>query len=226
VEALLSKRAIEEVPLSPPPPCYISPIFLILKKSGGMRPILNLKKLNAAYLDTPYFRMETMEDVRHTLRPGDWVASIDLRDAYFHVRLHHSTRKYMCFGWKAHLFSFCVLLFGLSPAPKVFTSLTRFIKAKLGAKGIRIIFYINNILILGSSFNICLKNTLEAFYLLIDAGFVIHWEKSSLIPSTDFPFLGFQWNTVQVYCGNLTGISHRSATCTLKKGRERINVLQ
>jgi hypothetical protein len=38
---------------------------------------------------------------------------------------------------------------------------------------------------------------LEALHLLIDTGFVIHWEKSSLIPSTDFPFLGFQWNTVQ-----------------------------
>jgi hypothetical protein len=40
---------------------------------------------------------------------------------------------------------------------------------------------------------------LEALHLLIDAGFVIHWEKSSLIPSTNFPFLGFQWNTVQAF---------------------------
>jgi hypothetical protein len=38
---------------------------------------------------------------------------------------------------------------------------------------------------------------MEALHLLIRAGFVIHWEKSSLTPSTDFPFLGFQWNTVQ-----------------------------
>jgi hypothetical protein len=125
VEALLSKGAIEEVPLSPPPQCYISPIFLIPKK-GGMRPIVNLKKLNAAHLDTPYLCMETMEDFRHALRPGDWAASINLRDAYFHVPLHHSTRKYMCFGWKGRLFR--VLPFGLSPAPKVFMSLTRFIK--------------------------------------------------------------------------------------------------
>jgi hypothetical protein len=44
---------------------------------------------------------------------------------------------------------------------------------------------------------ICLQNTMEALHLLISAGFVIHWEKSSLTPSTDFPFLGFQWNMVQ-----------------------------
>jgi hypothetical protein len=77
--------AIEGVALSPPPPSYISPIFLIPNKDGGMRPILNLKKLNTAHLDTPYFRMKTVEDVRHALRPGDWATSIDLRDAYFHA---------------------------------------------------------------------------------------------------------------------------------------------
>jgi hypothetical protein len=62
----------------------------------------------------------------------------------------------------------------------------------LGAKGIRTIFYIDDILILGPSYNICLKNTLEALHLLINAGFIIHGEKSCLVPSTDFPFLGFQ----------------------------------
>jgi hypothetical protein len=83
---------------------------------------------------SPCRSMETIEDVRHALRPGDWAASINLRDAYFHVPLHPSTRKYMCFGWKGRLFQFCVLPFGLSPAPKVFTSLTRFIKVHFGSR--------------------------------------------------------------------------------------------
>jgi hypothetical protein len=44
---------------------------------------------------------------------------------------------------------------------------------------------------------ICLQNTMEALHHLIRAGFIINWEKSSLRLSTDFPFIGFQWNTVQ-----------------------------
>jgi hypothetical protein len=102
--------------------------FSFPRKVGHARPILNLKKLNATHLDTPYFRMETMDNVRHALRSGDWAAAIDLRDAYFQVPLQLSTRKYMCFGWKGRLFRFCVLPFRLSPAPKVFMSLTRFIE--------------------------------------------------------------------------------------------------
>jgi hypothetical protein len=67
----------------------------------------------------------------------------------------------------------------------------------MGVKGISTIFYLDDILIIGPSFNICLKNTLDALHLLISAGFIFHEEKSCLVPSTDFPFLGFQWNTVQ-----------------------------
>jgi hypothetical protein len=69
--------------------------------------------------------------------------------------------------------------------------------AKLGIQGIGTVFYIDDILILWSSYTICLQNTMKALHLLIRAGFVFHWEKSSLAPSTDFPFLGFQCNMVQ-----------------------------
>jgi hypothetical protein len=115
VEAMLEKGAIEEVPLFPPPPSFISNIFLVKKKNWGMRPVINLRRLNAAHLDTLYFRMETPQDVRHTFRPGDWAASIDLRDAYFHIPIHAADRKFLHFGWRGRLFQFCVLPFCLSP---------------------------------------------------------------------------------------------------------------
>jgi hypothetical protein len=82
---------------------------------GGMRPVINLKRLNAAHLETPHFRMETPQDVRHAIRHGDWAGSIDLRDAYFHVPIHAADRKFLRFGWRGCLYQFCVLPFGLSP---------------------------------------------------------------------------------------------------------------
>jgi hypothetical protein len=63
VAALLEKGAIEEVLLVPPPPSFISNIFLGKKKNGGMCPVINRKRLNAAHLETPHFRMETPQDV-------------------------------------------------------------------------------------------------------------------------------------------------------------------
>jgi hypothetical protein len=59
--------------------------------------------------------MESPQDVRQAIRPGDWAAYIDLKDAYFHVPIAMAARKYLRFGWRGCLFQFCVLPFGLSP---------------------------------------------------------------------------------------------------------------
>jgi hypothetical protein len=59
VAALIEKGGIEEVSLHPPPLSFISNIFLVQKKNGKMRPVINLKKLNAVHLETPHFRMES-----------------------------------------------------------------------------------------------------------------------------------------------------------------------
>ena len=75
--------------------------------------------------------MDTLEDIRSLLRPGDWAVSIDLKDAYFHVPIHPEARKFLRFGWRGRLFQYCVLPFGLCTAPWIFTKLTRRLAAKL-----------------------------------------------------------------------------------------------
>jgi hypothetical protein len=70
-------------------------------------------------------------------------------------------------------------------------------KAKLGRLGIRSIFYLDNILVLGSTFYNCLANLQKALSLLIEARFIINWKKSSLIPTTNFTFLGMIWDSVE-----------------------------
>ena len=41
--------------------------------------------------------METLKDVRATLKPGDLGAIVDLTDPYFHVKIHMKSRKYLQF---------------------------------------------------------------------------------------------------------------------------------
>jgi hypothetical protein len=105
--------------------------FFSSQKSGGMHPILNLKKLNLCaprYPILPHGDYRGCPPCPQARRLGGIYRPELMRDAYFHVPLHHSTKKYMCFRWRGRLFRFCVLPFGLSPAQKVFTALTRLIK--------------------------------------------------------------------------------------------------
>jgi hypothetical protein len=70
----------------------------------------------------------------------------------------------------------------------------------LGRLGIRAIFYLDVILVLGSSYQFCFSNTQESLSNLMKAGFLIDWEKSSLFPTTIFLFLRMLWDSVGGGC--------------------------
>ena len=191
VKTLLEKGAIHEVP---PSRGYYSRLFLV-PKPVGWRPIINLKRLNADFIETPHFRMDTTKDVANLLQPGDWAATIDLKDAYFHVPIGKRSRKFLRFGWRGRWYEFPVLPFGLSPAPLVFTRLTKPLKALLQQRGIRSIFYLDDVLIVAKSKQECEDFVQQTLTLLQEVGFLINFPKSSLSPSQTFKFLGLWWDT-------------------------------
>ena len=52
---------------------------------------------------------------------GDFLASLDLKDAYFQIPIHGSSRKLLRFMSEGTVYQFKALCFGLSTAPQVFT---------------------------------------------------------------------------------------------------------
>ena len=71
-------------------------LFLVPKPNNRWRPVLDLSTLNT-FLNTGSFKMETPETIRTSLQAGEWVTSIDFKDAYFHIPIHSQSRKYMRF---------------------------------------------------------------------------------------------------------------------------------
>jgi hypothetical protein len=116
----LAKRAVEEVPVSSIDPGFYSRLFLVPKKTGGMRPVIDLSIL-ITYLVVPHFKMETNRSIRASILPGMWTTSLDLSDAYFHIPICHSYRRYLRFVWDNRVYQFRALPFGMSTA-LVFTN--------------------------------------------------------------------------------------------------------
>ena len=83
IDATLEKGAIEQV-TDRKSGTFISNIFLRPKKDGSMRPIINLKELNK-FVKYHHFKMETLKCALTLLRPNSFLASIDLKDAYFTI---------------------------------------------------------------------------------------------------------------------------------------------
>ena len=58
-----------------------------------------------SHLHVPTFNMETAESIRKSIRKEEWVTSIDLTDAYFHVPINPQSQKYLRFQKKKGVFS-------------------------------------------------------------------------------------------------------------------------
>ena len=77
LQNLLRKGAVEPAPQSPG---FYSRLFLVKKASGSWRPIIDLSTLNL-FITSSRFHMETPRSVLNSIRPGDWMISLDLQDA-------------------------------------------------------------------------------------------------------------------------------------------------
>ena len=82
---LIAKGAVELAPL--PSPGFYSRLFVVWKTSGSWHPVINLSHLNR-FVDVSHFQMETIQSVLLSVRQGDWMASIDLKEAYLQVPVH------------------------------------------------------------------------------------------------------------------------------------------
>ena len=157
------------------------------------RPILDLSTLNT-FLNTELLKMETPETIRTYLQVGEWVTSMDFKDAYFHIPIHSQSRKYMRFHIQGQSYQFKALLFGLSTAPMEFTVVAKEVKLMALQRGIRIHQYLDDWLVRATSHHTCLQHTQTLVALSLELGWLVNKEKSELDPKQVFNFIGYQFD--------------------------------
>ena len=133
--------------------------------------------------------METLGSIL-PLRPGDWTASIDLKDAYHHVPIAPASRDLLGFTVAKSTYHFKALPFGLRPAPRLFTRLVACVATFLRQRGLRLFCYLDDLLLAAESRDL-LSRQLHFLLQTVQAlGFLINWEKSELAPTRHPTFLG------------------------------------
>ena len=79
--------------------------------------------------------MDTLETVTRMMKPGCFMASVDLKDAYYTVPIHSDHQKYLKFVFNGTLYQYKCLPNGLSSAPRIFTKLLKPVYSTLHNKG-------------------------------------------------------------------------------------------
>ena len=168
ITLMLQKNVITEVP--PNSPGFYSNVFLVRKASGGWGPVIH----------APHFRMFTTSSVLSSVRKGDYAFKIDLQDAYFHVPIHPSSRKYVRFAFENKVYQFRVLPFGLNTAPQVFTRLGHTVTGYLHRQGISVIPYLDDWLIHHPDRQVLLRHQAQLINTLDLVGFILNRKKFEL----------------------------------------------
>ena len=167
----------------------LSPIFLRPKKNGEYRMVLNLKKLNE-HIPYKHFKMETFENALTLITRGIHMASVDLRHAYYSIKIADEQQKYFRFIWNDQIYQFTCLANGVSDGPRIFTKLLKPVYAKLRNLGYINSGFIDDSLLCGDSFEECTNNVDSTKNLMNQVGFMINLEKSVFIPVTRILYLG------------------------------------
>jgi len=197
-EKMLSQRAVELV-LDPESPGFYSRLFLVAKRGGGLRPVIDLSHLNG-FLHVDHFRMETSTSIMAVMRPHEWTTSIDLQDAYFHIPIAPRSRKYLRFVILGRVYQFRALPFGIASAPLIFTRVMGALANYAHRHGVRVHMYLDDWLIRSLSRDSLLRDTQFLLDLCLHLGLNVNFPKSRLTPQQDFVFLGIQFQTVPFLC--------------------------
>ena len=168
---------------------FLSPIFLVPKKDGEYRMILNLKNLNES-ITYHHFKMDTFEIALKLIKPNCYMASADLRHAYYSINMAESQQVKLRFVFSGKIYQYTCLPNGISCAPRLFTKLLKPVFSTLRQLGHSNSGFIDDSLLVADTFKECQENVSDTVGLMTELGFIVHPNKSVLVPTQDISFLG------------------------------------
>ena len=196
IQEMLKKDAVKLVQHSTENQ-FLSSIFIVPKKDSGHRSVINLRKLNK-HIPYIHFKMEGPFFLKEILLKGDYMCKIDLKDAYFSVLLNRKSQKFVSFKWKDLIYQFLCLCFAMGPAPRIFTKLMKVPISLMRKLNVRLIIFLDDILLMAASVEELTLARGTLIYLLQNLGFLINIKKSVLQPCQTIQFLGMEINSIDM----------------------------
>ena len=172
IDDMLQKDIIQ--PSSSP---WASPIILVPKKDGSLRFCIDYRKLNSVTRKDAY-PLPRVDNTLEALSGSKWFSTLDLLCGYWQVEVEEKDRHKTAFCTREGLFEFKVMPFGLCNAPAVFQRLMDLVL--FGIQWERCLVYIDDIVIMGKTFERHLQNLKLVLERLRRAGLKLKPSKCSL----------------------------------------------
>ena len=139
--------------------------------------------------------MESLKHVIDIIQPQAWMASVDLKDAFYSIHVNEEYQKFFKFKWKGKLYKYLGMPNGYGEAMRVFTKLVIAPFRILRSQGNLSVIYVDDTYLQADSKEKCINNINDTITLLRNLGFTIHADKSVLQPTQKIEFSGFIVNS-------------------------------
>ena len=188
LEQLLKTGVVSE---STTRPTCVSGLGVVPKRGGKLRLVVDLRKLNE-HCNPPKFRYEDIEAVCDPVQSGDNLLTLDLQNGFYHIPVKAAHRKFLGIQWKGRYYTFNVLPFGANFSPYYFCKVVWCVVQYLRGDPQRLCLasFMDDFLLMCTADSFeqnkeCFISTLERL------GWYINWDKSSLCPTTDKLYIGY-----------------------------------
>ncbi|GBM17772.1 Retrovirus-related Pol polyprotein from transposon 297 [Araneus ventricosus] len=145
---------------------WASPFVLVKKKYGSTRFCVDYRKLNKITIKDSYL-LPRIDDTLDALNGSQWISTLDFKSGYWQVEIQPEERKKTAITTGQGLWQFKVMAFGLCNAPATFERLMERVLRGLTSEACLV--YVDDILIIGRTFEQHLNNILKVFGRLQEA---------------------------------------------------------
>jgi hypothetical protein len=177
---------------------WVSRCHLVPKPGqNNYRVVIDFRHLNRFMVEKGC-RYETLKALRNLTRTGDFYCSIDLKDGYHAVAVHPDDRKYFTFDLGPpppgvggpRFVQASALSFGWSHSPFIFTKVMRVLVRALRSRGIRVLPYLDDFLLISRSHSDALRDRDILQTLLHNLGLKRNESKGQWEPQQTVDHLG------------------------------------
>ncbi|XP_068675664.1 uncharacterized protein [Montipora foliosa] len=193
VNELLHKNLVEEIFCVPD---IVNPLSVSTRSSGKQRLLLDLRHVKS-FIFKQKFKCEDLSIAIQIFDQGCHLFKLDLKSGYHHIEIFPEHRKFITFAWdfgtgSSRYFQFCILPFGLSLAPFIFTKMFKPLLKYWRSRGIPIAIFLGG----GTDPASAKINSLVVHSDLLKSGFVPNEDKSQWEPIQIITLLGVILNTI------------------------------